>query len=114
MVPARLRGAWHDRSLDYDAAVQVDGGSLRIAFDPSDPKTLAIPLNDLDGAALRDGVLTLYPGTGRTVTLYDSPQLDGVLHGLIAAVCEFPAQTLSLRAFGSEWSAPGSDHDRPT
>lgn len=112
LVPVRLRGAWQDRSLDYDAAVQVGEGLVRIAFDAADPKTIEVAIGDLQGAALQDGVLTLHPTSGRPVVLSDSPHLDAVLNRLIATVCQFPSQTLSLRAFGSEGSAPGSDHDR--
>lgn len=112
VLPARLRGAWQDRTLDYDAAVQLDGGALRIAYDTSEPKLINVAVDDLLGAAWQDGVLSLHVQGGGTVTLSDSPHLDGLRNRLEAAVCVFPAQTLSLRGFGSERSAPGSDHDQ--
>ena len=33
VLAARLHGSWHDRSLDYDAAVELRNGALRIAFE---------------------------------------------------------------------------------
>jgi len=112
MVPVRLRGAWDDRALDYEAAVHVDANMVRIAFDPGGPKVIELPVTSLDGAVLRGDELTLHPVGGKHVTLRDSPHLGGLRNRLEAVVCTFPAQTLSLRAFGSERSAPGSDHDR--
>jgi len=112
LIAARLRGAWDDRSLDYDAAVQLDGRALRIAYDTAEPKVIDLTVAMLDGVSYLDGALTLYATEAGAVVLYDSPHLEGLRHRLEAAVCVFPAQTLSLRAFGSERSAPGSDHDR--
>ncbi len=112
MLPVRLRGAWEDRTLDYDAAVHVDASIVRIAFDPDGPKVIELPVSTLAGAVLHADSLTLHPASGRQVTLSGSPHLDGLRNRLEAVVCTFPAQTLSLRAFGSERSAPGSDHDR--
>ncbi|MCC7054068.1 MAG: hypothetical protein IT355_12460 [Gemmatimonadaceae bacterium] len=111
-IPARLRGAWQERSLDYDAAVELTATALQIAYDPQDPKVVEVSLDSLDGATLEHGVLSLCLATGKKVVLSDSAYLDGLRLRLEAAVCAFPAQTLSLRAFGSERSAPGSDHDR--
>lgn len=112
VLPARLHGAWHDRALDFDAAVQLEGATLRVAFDTADPKVITIAVDDLLGAAIDDGTLSLHVKGGNTVVLSGSPHLDGLRHRLEAAVCVFPAQTLSLRGFGSERSAPGSDHDQ--
>lgn len=112
VMPARLRGAWQDRTLDYDAVVRLDGGALRIAYDTAAPKVISVDVDDLLGAAWQDGVLALHVEGGGTVTLSDSPHLDGLRNRLEAAVCVFPAQLLSLRGFGSERSAPGSDHDQ--
>lgn len=112
VLPARLHGAWRDRGLDYDAEVQLDRRMVRVAFDPAEPKLIELPVDALRGAALQDGVLQLFQEDGTAIRLSDSPHLDGLRHRLEAAVCVFPAQTLSLRGFGSERSAPGSDHDR--
>lgn len=111
VVTARLHGAWHDRNLDYDAEVQLDAGVLRIAFDAAHPKLITLPVDDLLGADVQDGVLQLHTADGRVTALSGSPHLDGLRNRLEAAVCVFPAQTLSLRGFGSERSLPGSDHD---
>ncbi len=111
VLPARLQGAWHDRTLDHDAAVQLDAGFLRIAYDTADPVVIELPVRDLLGATLQDGVLSLSVKIGGTLRLSGSSHLDGLRNRLEAAVCVFPAQTLSLRGFGSERSSPGSDHD---
>jgi len=112
VLTARLHGSWHDRSLDYDAAVELRNGALRIAFDESKPTKIRIPVDDLIGAAYANDSLLLHRRDGSIVTLSGSPHLEGLRHRLEAEVCTFPAQTLSLRGFGSESSAPGSDHDR--
>ncbi|MDZ7631402.1 MAG: hypothetical protein U5K74_08655 [Gemmatimonadaceae bacterium] len=112
VLQARLQGAWLDRTLDYAAAVQLDGEAVRIGYDAADPKVIEIAIRDLRGAVMRDGALSLHLTTGSAVVLSDSPHLDGLRNRLEAAVCVFPAQTLSLRGFGSERSAPGSDHDQ--
>ena len=106
VVSARLRGAWTDRSLDYDAQVRLDADTLRISYDPG--PAIELPVQDLRGTTLHDGALTLH-AKSITVSLSDSPHLDGLRNRIEAAVCVFPAQTLSLRGFGSERSAPGSD-----
>ncbi len=112
MLSARLHGAWDNRALDYDATVQLDGTALRITYDASAPKAIDLTVDQLRGAVLADDVLALHVTGGSTVVLSGSPHLDGLRNRLEAAVCVFPAQTLSLRGFGSESSAPGSDHDR--
>ncbi len=112
LLPARLHGACQGRELDHDAAVQLESGVLRIAFDAAEPKAITVGVDELQGASLRDGSLALHVLGGDTVVLSDSPHLDGLRHRLEAAVCIFPAQLLSLRGFGSERSAPGSDHDQ--
>ena len=66
----------------------------------------------MQGAVYAHGALQLHRGDGSVVTLSGSPHLEGLRHRLEAEVCTFPAQLLSLRGFGSERSAPGSDHDR--
>jgi hypothetical protein len=112
VLTARLHGSWHDRSLDYDAAVELTNRRVRIAFDENNPTIIRLPLDDLQGAVYAHGELLLYRRDGHVVTLSGSPHLEGLRHRLEAEVCTFPAQTLSLRGFGSERSAPGSDHDR--
>ena len=112
MLSARLHGAWDNRALDYDATVQFNGSVLRIAYDAAAPQAIELTIDQLRGAVLTDDALTLHVTGGGTVVLSGSPHLDGLRHRLEAAVCVFPAQTLSLRGFGSEHSAPGSDHDR--
>jgi hypothetical protein len=112
VLTARLHGSWHDRSLDYDAAVELKNRRVRIAFDENKPTILRLPVDDLQGAAYAHGELQLHRRDGSIVTLSGSPHLEGLRHRLEAEVCTFPAQTLSLRGFGSERSAPGSDHDR--
>jgi len=112
MLSARLQGAWQDRSLDFDALVQLEQRVVQITFDSARPKRIEIDVDDIAGAVLADDTLTLHVGTGTPIVLYGSPHLEGFRHRLEAAVCVFPAQTLSLRGFGSERSAPGSDHDR--
>lgn len=112
MLAARLHGAWDNRALDYDATVELDGTALRISFDAAAPQTIDLTVDQLRGAVLTAETLTLHVAGGSSVVLSGSPHLDGLRHRLEAAVCVFPAQTLSLRGFGSERSAPGSDHDR--
>ena len=112
MLSARLHGAWDNRALDYDATVQLDGNALRITYDASAPQTIDLTVDQLRGAVLSDDTLALHVAGGSTVVLSGSPHLDGLRNRLEAIVCVFPAQTLSLRGFGSERSAPGSDHDR--
>ena len=112
VLTARLHGNWTDRALDYDAAVELKNRRLRIAFDENTPKILRLPVDDLLGAVYANGELQLHRRDGGMVTLSGSPHLEGLRHRLEAEVCTFPAQTLSLRGFGSERSAPGCDHDR--
>ncbi len=112
VLAAHLRGAWHGQPLDCDAAVQLDRAVLRIAYDSSVPVVIELPVNDLLGAVWQEGVLSLALKNGGALSLSESVHLDGLRHRLEAAVCEFPAQTLSLRGFGSERSSPGSDHDQ--
>lgn len=112
VLPARLQGAWHDRTLDHAAAVQLDASALRIAYDDAEPKVIELSVVDLLGAELQNGVLSLHARVGGTVLLSDSSHLNGLRNRLEAVVCVFPAQMLSLRSFGSERSAPGSDHDQ--
>ena len=99
-------------ALDHDVFVELDADAFRVRSAPDHPATLEIPLQNVRGALTRDGALMLSLADGNELTLTDSPHLDGFRHRLEAAVCVFPAQTLSLRGFGSERSAPGSDHDR--
>lgn len=112
VLTARLHGNWTDRALDYDAAVELKNRRLRIAFDENTPTILRLPVDDLLGAVYANGELQLHRRDGGMVTLSGSPHLEGLRHRLEAEVCTFPAQTLSLRGFGSERSAPGCDHDR--
>ncbi len=112
VLTARLHGSWQDRSLDYDAAVELRDRVLRIVFDENKPTKIRIPVDDLQGAVFASDALRLHRCDGNIVTLSGSPHLEGLRHRLEAEVCTFPAQTLSLRGFGSESSAPGSDHDR--
>lgn len=111
VVPVRLHGAWNDRTLDYDAEVQLEAGVLRVAFDAAQPTVITLPVGDLSGADFHDDVLRLHAVDGRVVALSASAHLDGLRHRLEAQASVFPAQTLSLRGFGSERSLPGSDHD---
>jgi hypothetical protein len=108
----RLHGAWADRSLDYEAELQLTPLEVRITFDSAAPKHIVVPLAELTGAVLHADVLTLFWGPAGSVSVSRSPHLVGLARRIEAAVCVFPAQLLSLRSFGSESSAPGSDHDR--
>jgi hypothetical protein len=111
-IAARLQGSWTDRSLDYDAVVELRQGVVRISIDTGKPGVIRIPVDDLQGAVAAHGELQLHRRDGSIVTLSGSPHLEGLRHRLEPVACAFPAQTLSLRHFGSERSAPGSDHDR--
>jgi hypothetical protein len=111
-VPVRLHGAWDNRSLDYAATLYLDTSAVRVVSPATEPAETVLPLATLAGATVRAGVLTLWQVDARQLRVSDSPHLDGFRARLEAAVCEFPAQTLSLRGFGSESSAPESDHDR--
>jgi hypothetical protein len=112
-IAVRLHGAWQDRALDYDATIALHQRVISVAFDPnSTSRQFDIALDQLAGAAMRDGHLELALRNGTRVVVSGSPYLDGFRNRLEAAVSAFPAQTLSLRHFGSERSAPGSDHDR--
>jgi hypothetical protein len=108
----RLHGAWQDRSLDYDATVLLDGSTLTIECEHGTPQRITLEAAELMGTELRGDTLTLHPSDGRPLVISAAAHLDGLRNRLEAAVCTFPAQTLSLRGFGSERSAPGSDHDR--
>lgn len=111
-IQARLRGAWQDRALDYDARLTLDERVVHIDVETDTPQRVAVPVDALAGAAVADGVLALHLVDGRRLVLYGSPHLEGLRHQLEAVTCDFPSQMLSLRHFGSERSAPGSDHDR--
>jgi hypothetical protein len=110
-VVARVRGVAPDAAATFDAAVRLEQAVLRISYVADVPTLLEIPIQTLNGATFEDGTLTLHRPNAAAVTLHESAHLDGLRHRLEAAVCSFPAQTLSLRHFGSERSAPGSDHD---
>ncbi len=112
VLAARLRGVGPDPAQVFDAVVRLDGTMLRISYDPDAPTLLDIPVDSLVGANIDEDALTVHRRDGGVVTLFDSSHLDGLRHRLEATVCVFPAQTLSLRSFGSERSAPGSDHDQ--
>lgn len=111
-IPVRLHGPWESRSLDHQVFIDLDPDALRISPSPDTPAGITLPLADLRGAVLRNDALTLALSSGSAVTVSGSPHLDGLRNRLEAAVCAFPAQLLSLRGFGSERSAPGSDHDQ--
>ncbi len=111
-LSVRLHGAWENRALDYDASVLLQGDVVRIAYNQSTSPMIEFAVHELTGAVFRDDTLTLHLRGGAPVVLSASPHLDGLRNRLEALVCTFPAQTLSLRGFGSERSAPGSDHDR--
>ena len=111
VLTARLHGAWLDRSLDYDARVGLDADLLRITYDGA-RSAIELPVTQLLGSNFRDGTLTVHAEGGVVVSLSDAPDLDRLRDRLESVVCLFPAQTLSLRGFGSERSAPGSDHDQ--
>jgi hypothetical protein len=112
VLTARLHGEWQDRSLDYLVSVRLEPDAIRIVFNGAPPRQIELPLGELTGAVFEFGALTLHPRDAAPVVLSDSPHLLGLRHRIEAQVCVFPAQTLSLRHFGSERSAPGSDHDR--
>jgi hypothetical protein len=111
-LAVRLHGAWQDRALDYDATVRLDDYTLTIDCAQGTPPRITLPADQLTGAELRGDTLTLRAVDGHAVVVSAPEHLDGLRNRLEAAVCVFPAQTLSLRGFGSERSAPGSDHDR--
>lgn len=111
-MPARLRGVAPDLTQVFDAVVRLDDALLRISYNPDAPTLLDIPVSSLLGATLATDSLELHLSGRGALTLMNSSHLDGLRHRLEAAVCVFPAQTLSLRNFGSERSAPGSDHDQ--
>lgn len=111
VMAARLRGIAPDVTQVFDAVVRLDDGLLRLSYNPESPTLLDIPVDSLLGATFADNTLALPVRGDGVITLADSPYLDGLRHRLEAAVCVFPAQTLSLRSFGSERSTPGSDHD---
>lgn len=108
----RATGTLHNQWLDQSVFVTLDATSLRITPDVAQSDVLRLPLAQLRGAAFRDDTLTLSLADSSSIAMSASPHLDGLRNRLEAAVCVFPAQTLSLRGFGSERSAPGSDHDR--
>ena len=111
-IPARLHGPWDSRSLDHEVFVELDSDALRISPTPETPAGISLTLAEMRGAFVLDDALMLSLGNGSTVTVSGSPHLNGLRNRLEAAVCAFPAQLLSLRGFGSERSAPGSDHDQ--
>jgi hypothetical protein len=111
-LAVRLHGGWQDRSLDYDASVQLEGSTLTVDCEQGMPPRISLTADKLMGAELHGDTLTVHRSEGRPVVFSADLHLDGLRNRLEAAVCVFPAQTLSLRGFGSERSAPGSDHDR--
>ena len=111
-LPLHVRGTWGSRALDQSALVTLDATALLISPDSNASERCALPLSQLRGAERRADLLMLSLADGSSVVLAGSPHLDGLRNRLEAAVCAFPAQTLSLRGFGSERSSPGSDHDQ--
>jgi hypothetical protein len=111
-IPVRLQGPGQSRSLDHDVFIDLEADTLRISPSPVSPEGIVLPLAELRGAHVHEDALTVWLINGSAVTVSGSPHLDGLRNRLEAAVCAFPAQLLSLRGFGSERSAPGSDHDQ--
>ena len=112
VLAARLIGPSDNGSQDHDVQVELEGTCLRITPNSNPAAAATLALTDILGASLRDDTLGLTLADGRSFSLTGSPHLDGLRNRLEASVCIFPAQTLSLRGFGSERSAPGSDHNR--
>jgi hypothetical protein len=116
-VPVRLRALWRGEDLDAEGRAAVEQGRLRVALDGARPPLLEVPFTALDGASFDRTVLAAYVHGGDVLELRtrdgEPPAaLAALAARLEAAACALPEQTLSLRGFGSERSAPGSDHDR--
>ena len=111
-LQVRVRGVAHDPSVEVPALVELDPETLRFSLDDTGDAVVVVPLSAISGAVVRDEVLTLTMREQPTIVMSSSPHLIGFRNRLEAAVCAFPAATLSLRHFGSESSAPGSEHDQ--
>lgn len=107
-----VHGLRRGEELDGPARLALAPAGVQLAFEAPRPRTIVIALDALDGATWDGTTLALHETSGDVLHLRGTPHLDGVARRLEAAVCDFPEQTLSLRGFGSERSAPGSDHDR--
>ena len=107
-----VHGLRRGEELDGAARLVLGGTGVQLEVDGPRPRTIVIALDALDGATWDGATLALHDADGDVLHVRGTPQLEGVARRLEAAVCDFPEQTLSLRGFGSERSAPGSDHDR--
>ncbi len=107
-----LHGLRRGEELDGPAQVALGLDGVQLVLQGPRPRTLLVTLDMLDGATWDGTTLALHEASGDVLHLRGTPHLEGVARRLEAAVCDFPEQTLSLRGFGSERSAPGSDHDR--
>jgi hypothetical protein len=114
-VPAldvRVQALWRGEELAGAARVALIDDAVQLALLEPRARLVVVALGELDGATWDGAVLALHVTAGDVLELRDAPHLAGLAARLEAAVCAFPEQTLSLRGFGSERSAPGSDHDR--
>lgn len=116
-VPVRLHALWRGEDVEADGRAVIDAGRLRVALEGARVPLLEVPLSALDGASFDGVVLAAYVHGGDVLELRartgEAPvALASLAARLEATACALPEQTLSLRGFGSERSAPGSDHDR--
>lgn len=117
VVPVRVHALWRGADIDAAGRATIADGRLRVTLDDARSSPLEVPVAVLDGASFDGIVLVAYVHGGDVLELRaregDAPTaLASLAARLEGAACALPEQTLSLRGFGSERSAPGSDHDR--
>lgn len=110
-IRVRLRGASSDPSVECGAVVELKDEGLHFTIDGATETVYDVALASVTGVSLRDGALTIYLRDHVALVLSDADELLDLRHRIEAVICTFPAATLSLRHYGSEHSAPGSDHD---
>lgn len=108
-LPVALGGLLRGRDLAGSATLFVRGDTLEIA---RGERSLALPLDSLEGVRMRGDLLEVFLDTGDVVEARGSEELlPHLARHIEKRACIVPELTLSLRAFGSRRAFPGPEHD---
>ena len=109
---ARLHALWRGRELAGEVSVAAHDDAVRLALRAPRAELLVLPYASLDGVTFDGATLALHEARGDVLELTGDAALGALAARIEAEACSLPEQTLALRGFASERSAPGSDHDR--